>query len=239
MPLRCVMNKKFVALTVCLILAVSVGLVVAQETGFFINITNSSGSINTALTNSTVIENVTLTNGTLTLNINADNISTVNINGINYTAQPTQPYTAGAPAVTITYYGENSLPPQISQSEVIPQSILDASTGQTVTDFTYYAWNITLVNVFVVNSPNNIGSRLLQPLVAENPTLLTMQVGRNSMGLNPEDQTAQGFFVSYNANTAKYVLVLFARTQLSSEEINSLTNDLNTLVAQALLEWYS
>ncbi len=233
------MNKKLVLIATCLVLAVSGSLVVAQQTGFFIDISNSSGNINTTVTNSTVVENVTLTNGTLTLNINADNISTVTINGINYTAQPTQPYTPSAPAVIVTYYGENTLPPQITDREFIPQTILDASTGQTISNFTYYSWNVTMANIFVVNSPNNIGSRLLQPLVARNPSLITMQIGQNSMGLNPDEQTAQGFFVSYNANTAKYYLILFTRTPLSSDELNNLTNDLNTIVASALLEWYA
>ena len=75
---------------VALVLIVSIGVVYAQETGYFLDITNSNASINSSITNSTVIENVTLTNGTLNINVNADNISSVTINGVNYTAaQPT------------------------------------------------------------------------------------------------------------------------------------------------------
>jgi hypothetical protein len=77
------MNKKVVLAVVALVLIIGIGVVYAQETGYLFDITNSNANINTAISNSTVIENVTLTNGTLNLQINADNISTVTINGIN------------------------------------------------------------------------------------------------------------------------------------------------------------
>ena len=103
------MNKKLIAIVVVLILAVATGLVYAQENGYFLNITNSNVNLDTSITNSTVVENVTLTNGTLNLQVNADNISTVTINGVNYTAQqtPTSPPSSTAPQVMINFYGTN------------------------------------------------------------------------------------------------------------------------------------
>jgi hypothetical protein len=109
-----VMRKKVVLAVAALVLVVSIGVVYAQETGYFLDITNSNANIQSAITNSTIIENVTLTNGTLNINVNADNISSVTINGINYTAsQPTttpKPTTPAVPTVIITYYGENIVP---------------------------------------------------------------------------------------------------------------------------------
>ena len=51
------MNKKVVLAVVALVLIIGIGVVYAQESGYFFDITNSNANINTAISNSTVIEN--------------------------------------------------------------------------------------------------------------------------------------------------------------------------------------
>jgi hypothetical protein len=84
------MKKKLIVVIIFLSL-IGGGVVYAQETGYALDIANSNANINTSMSNSTVVENVTLSNGALTLNINADNVSSVTINGVNYTATQSTP----------------------------------------------------------------------------------------------------------------------------------------------------
>ncbi len=123
------MNKKIIALIVSLVLIVSVGVVVGEETGYFFQIFNSNANINNTITNSTVIENVTLANGTLNINVNADNFSSVIINGVNYTAQNSQ---SEASAIIITYYGNDTLPPQLQTDIFTLPTFTDPKTNETI-----------------------------------------------------------------------------------------------------------
>jgi hypothetical protein len=228
------MNKKTMVIIISLILIISVGVAVGQETGYFLQIFNSNANINSAITNSTVIENVTLTNGTLNINVNADNISSVIINGVNYTAQTSQ--SSGAPAIIITYYGADSLPPQLQTVSFTLPTFTDPTTHQAIPSYHYYVWNTTIVNVNVVNSPNNIFDQLMEPLGTQFPALLS----EFSMWFGDSGASrVRGEFAGYNANTAKSFLILFTSQTLSEDEVANVTNALKTQVAPTLLDWYS
>ena len=165
-----VMRKKVVLAVAALVLVVSIGVVYAQETGYFLDITNSNANIQSAITNSTIIENVTLTNGTLNINVNADNISSVTINGINYTAsQPTttpKPTTPAVPTVIITYYGENIVPAGLNG---FPNLWLYTGNNQTGPNFYYYSWNLTMVNINPVTGVGGAFDRVFPSLVPNYP----------------------------------------------------------------------
>ncbi len=249
------MNRKLVLAAVILILAVGVGAVVAQETGFFINITNSSGAINTAVTNSTVVENVTLTNGTLNLFIDADNISSVTINGINYTAQPQpteQPDAAptdapGSASVTLTYYGQNVVPSGISG---FPATFLWTSRNQMLytgdNQTIFYTWTIRVHNLNPTQGISVPLEKILPPLASQYPELITKNITRtnNDDPWQPKTEVTNDLMpccdiTTFNANQARYCFVLFAYSPLSSEQIDAVTAYLNAQLPPAIIEWYS
>ena len=182
------MKRKLVLIVVCLVLVISVGVVYAQEAGYFLDITNSNANIQSAITNSTVIENVTLTNGTLNLQINADNISTVTINGINYTAQPAP--APGTIAVTITYYGENTVPAGLTGWPTDPYNWVEKSTNQTISNYVFYTWKLTMLNINSMDSPFPAFDRTLPSLVSKYPELLTRNATEpNTINLTNVDLT--------------------------------------------------
>jgi hypothetical protein len=229
------MNKKLVITVISLALIISVGLVYAQENGYLLNIINSNATINTTISNSSVIENVTLSNGTLNLQINADNISTVTINGINYTAQPS-PSASPALEVTITYYGMN-----VGAAGVlgfISTPYLDAASNQTVSTVTCYTWNITMTNLIPTSLPSGNFDQALEPLVAKYPNLLTMYIP-NPLGGVSDNLTLMWCCSSFNGNLAKCCFALYAKSPLSSDQINMLTQDLTSQLTPAIVGWYS
>ena len=127
-----------------------------------------------------------------------------------------------APKVLITYHGENTVPEGLTAFPSI--------TNQPF----FYSWNLTMVNI---NNPvSGIGvpaERALQPLVAKYPQLVTMTV------TNSDDLTLLFDVTAFTGNMVEQCFVLFAKTQLSSDQITSLTEDLNTFLAPALIEWYA
>jgi len=234
----------YVLIIIALILVISVSAVVAQETGYFFDFTNSNATINSAITNSSVIENVTITNGTLNLFIDADNISSVTINGINYTAQPpnnqspSPTYTQGAITATITYYGQNIVPPGLTGFPTDPYHAW-YEKNQTLPSYGYYTWRLTLQNINSMDSPNVAFDRMLPSFVAKYPELLT----RNETELGTSNLTnvltVRYDMTRFNANMANWCFVLFTRSELTPEQLNSLTTDLQTIVAPTIIDWYS
>jgi hypothetical protein len=127
-----------------------------------------------------------------------------------------------APKVLVAYYGEN----------VVPEGLTGFPSVMNQPFF--YSWNLTLVNI---NNPvSGIGvpaERALQPLVAKYPQLVTMTV---------TDSTELTLFfevTAFSGSMAEQCFVLFAGSQLSSDQMGNLTEDLNTQLAPALIEWYS
>jgi len=127
-----------------------------------------------------------------------------------------------APKVLIAYHGENVVPEGLTGFPSI--------TNQPF----FYSWNLTMVNI---NNPvSGIGvpaERALQPLVSKYPQLVTMTV------TNSDDLTLRLDATAFTGNMAKQCFVLYANSQLSSDQISGLTEDLNTHLAPALIEWYS
>ena len=126
------------------------------------------------------------------------------------------------PKVLITYHGENTVPEGLTAFPSITNQPL------------FYSWNLTMINI---NNPvSGIGvpaERALQPLAPNYPQLVTMTV------TNSNDLTLLFDVTAFSGNMAEQCLVLFANSQLNSDQISSLTEDLNTHLAPALIEWYS
>ena len=228
--------KKKVPLAIILLVSLSVGLVYAQESGYLINITNSNANINTVISNSTVVENVSLSNGTLNLQINSDNISSVIISGINYTAQQS-PSPQSPPNIIITYYGMNVGPAGILAFMSNP--VLDTSNDQTVSSTICYTWNITVTNLTPTSLPGGNFDQALAPLVTKYPNLLDQYIP-NTVGHGVSNNLTPTWCCrSFNGNLAKCCFALFAKSELSSDQISSLTQDLTTQLTPAIIEWYS
>jgi hypothetical protein len=164
-----------------------------------------------------------LNNGTLNLRINADNISAVTINGVNYTAEPTTssqpPYTA--PSVTITFYGMNvGASGVLAFAGILSNEHSANQTGQIVC----YTWNITMLNMNVNQPPGGSDfNQALAPLVTKYPELLTENIP-NAVG--------QGVFIQltlahccggFGGNYEKCCFGLYANSTLSSDQIDQLT----------------
>jgi hypothetical protein len=233
-----VMRRKVILAVVALVLIFSIGVVFAQETGYFLDITNSNASINSFITNSTVIENVTLTNGTLNINVNADNISSVTINGVNYTAaQPTTNSAPTAPTVIITYYGENTVPAGMNG---FPYLWLYTGSNQTESNVYYYSWNLTMVNINPAAGIGGVLDSAFAPLVSKYPQLVTEYLPNPGIGQGLSNTlTLRCAITSFNGNLAKCCMVLFSNSQLSTDQIISLTQDLNTQLPPAIIDWFS
>jgi len=80
--------------------------------------------------------------------------------------------------------------------------------------------------------------RALQPLVSKYPQLVTTNVYVPDEGYSG-NLTLLSAVTAFSGNMARQCFVLFANSQLSSDQISSLTEDLNTYLAPALIEWYS
>jgi hypothetical protein len=126
-----------------------------------------------------------------------------------------------APKVLITYHGEN----------VVPEGLVGFPS---VTNHPlFYSWNLTMINLNPVNGIGVPAERALQPLASKYPQLATMKVA------NSDDLTLLMDATAFSGNMARQCFVIFANSQLSSDQISSLTEDLNTYLAPALIEWYS
>jgi hypothetical protein len=233
------MKKKLVAIVAVLIIAATASLVYAQENGYFLNITNSNANLNTSISNSTVVENVTLANGTLNLQINADNLSSVIINGVNYTAQQTpNPTASNTPQVLINYYGMNVGPSGIlAFREFISGEPNDNQTGQIIC----YTWNITMVNLSA-GSPvgGSTVDQALAPLVAKYPQLITDSIREPGQDNSTQSQvTLMHCCGAFGGNYNKCCFGLYANSPLSSDQINQLTEDLRAQLTSVIINYYS
>lgn len=228
------MNRKLVIISVVLILVLSGSIVYAQQNGYFINITNSNADLNTSISNSSVIENVTLNNGTLNLHVNADNVSTVTINGVNYTAQQTPPGTvSNAPEVIVSYYGMNVGPQGVLQFASMLQ---EGIAVQNYTNVICYTWNITMVNLNVNQPPGGPEvNQVLATLIPDNPQLIV----ENSPTNQTSSQTLWHICGAFGGNYAKSCLGLYADAPLTSNQIAQITQDLQAQLPQVLINWYS
>jgi hypothetical protein len=235
------MSKKVLVIAIVLVVVVSVGLAYAQQNGYLTNISNSNANLNTSINNSTVVENVTLTNGTLDLQINADNISSVTINGVHYTTQqtPSTQHSSTEPQVLINYYGMNvGASGVLAFAGFISQEPTDNQTGQIIC----YTWNITMVSMNV-GSPvgGSTVDQALMPLVAEYPQLVTETV--HEVGLGNSSQTSSLTLMhccgAFGGNYDKCCFGLYANSPLSNDQINQLTQDLQTQLTSVIINYYS
>jgi hypothetical protein len=233
------MNKKVLVIAIAFIVVVSGGLVYAQQNGYFINISNSNANLNTSISNSTVVENVTLTNGTLNLQINADNISSVTIARARTQQTPSPPPSSTEPQVLINYYGMNvGASGVLAFAGLISQEPTDNQTGQIIC----YTWNITVVNM---NAGSPVGGstvdQALAPLVAEYPQLLSETI--HEVGQGNSSQTSSLTLMhccgAFGGNYDKCCFGLYANSQLSNDQINQLTKDLQTQLTSVIIDYYS
>jgi hypothetical protein len=134
-----------------------------------------------------------------------------------------------APKVLITYHGENAVPEGLTG---FPSPWLNVSTNQPAPKF-FYSWNLTMININPVSGIGVPAERALQPLVSKYPQLVTIKI------TNSEDLTLALDATAFTGNLAKQCFVLYANSQLSGDQISSLTEDLTTYLAPALIEWYS
>jgi hypothetical protein len=125
------------------------------------------------------------------------------------------------PPVLLTYHGEN----------VVPEGLVGFPSIKNQPFF--YSWNLTMTNMNPVSGIGVPAEHALQPLVLKYPQLVTMTV------TNSDDLTLLFDATAFSGNMARQCLVLFANSQLSSDQISNLTEDLNTYLAPALIEWYS
>lgn len=229
-------EKESTCCSLALLCILGAGIVYAQEAGYFIDLTGSNAHINTLIANSIVVENVTLSNGTLILNINTDNVSSVIIIGINYTAaQPTPTAASYQPAVIVTYFGENKVPDGIVG---FPNPWFDPYTNQAAPNY-YYSWNITLVNINTVNGLGVPIERAFQPLVTKYPQLATSCMADPNQPYDTGNLTLRADTVEFNGRLDKQCMVLFSYSQLSAEEIPNLTEDIIIELTPTIIEWYS
>ena len=234
------MNKKVLVILIVLIVVVSAGLVYAQQNGYFINISNSNANLNTSISNSTVVENVTLTNGTLNLQVNADNISSVTINGVHYTTQqtPSAPPSSTEPQVLINYYGMNvGASGVLAFAGFLSQEPTANQTGQIIC----YTWNITMVNM---NAGAPVGGstvdQALSPLVEKYPQLITRNMVTNAFNEGNSNQlTLVHCCEAFGGNCDKCCFGLYANSPLSNDQINQLTQDLRTQLTSVIIDYYS
>lgn len=134
-----------------------------------------------------------------------------------------------APKVLITYHGENVVPDGLTS---FPSPWLNISTNQPAPKF-FYSWNLTMININPVSGIGVPAERALQPLVSKYPQLVTINI------TNSEDLTLALDATAFTGNLYKQCFVLYANSQLSSDQISSLTEDLTTYLTPALIEWYS
>jgi hypothetical protein len=215
------MKRRFIVIILIIVLA-CVGLVAADEAGIItlniINSSNSQVSVNvsnstiqgqTNFTNSQASENITLTNSTLTLNVNGQNI-TISSQGGNIVIN-TQNQTVSLnprPLLSVSFLGSQ------------PTTHAIVSGNGTIE----YDFNVT-VNVptgmnypFGVNATSSKISQALLPLV-DKYNLVT-----NNYNGNGNITSAQ--WVDMPIVDGMNTFSLFSYEQLTSTQVQALTNDL-------------
>lgn len=145
------------------------------------------------------------------------------IGGLAYyfVSQPSPP-----PPVLITYHGEN----------VVPEGIVGFPMSNSQPFF--YSWNLTMTNLNPLSGIGVPAEHALQPLVSKYPQLATVNMYIPNEGYIG-NLTLLMDATSFSGNMAKQCFVIFAKSQLSSDQIISLTEDLNIYLAPALIDWFS
>jgi hypothetical protein len=138
-----------------------------------------------------------------------------------FVSQPPPP-----PPVLITYHGENTVPEGLTGFPSIPEQFL------------YYSWNLTMTNLNPTSGISVPAERAVQPLVSKYPELVSVNTYVPNEGYTG-NLTLLMDSVAIKGNMARQCFVIFAKSHLSSDQIISLTEDLNTYLAPALVEWYS
>jgi hypothetical protein len=130
------------------------------------------------------------------------------------------------PPVLITYYGEN----------IVPEGLVGfpSITNQPF----FYSWNLKMTNLNPMSGIGVPAESALQPLVSKYPQLATVNIYIAGEGYTG-NLTLLMDATAINGNMAEQCFVIFANSQLGSDQISSLTEDLNTYLAPALIEWYS
>ena len=129
------------------------------------------------------------------------------------------------PQVLITYHGENAVP--------------EGLVGFPDTSYSFfYSWNITLININTLSGMGVPAERAIQPLVSKYPQLVTMNITIPGQGIS-NTLTLRFDVTSLSVDMKKQCFVLYSKSQLNRDQISSLTEDLNTHLTPALLEWYS
>jgi hypothetical protein len=121
---------------------------------------------------------------------------------------------------------------------LISQEPTDNQTGQIIC----YTWNITVVNM---NAGSPVGGstvdQALAPLVAEYPQLLSETI--HEVGQGNSSQTSSLTLMhccgAFGGNYDKCCFGLYANSQLSNDQINQLTKDLQTQLTSVIIDYYS
>lgn len=217
------MKRRFIVIILIIVLA-CVGLVAADEAGIItlniINSSNSQVSVNvsnstiqgqTNFTNSQASENITLTNSTLTLNVNGQNITISSQGGnivINTQNQTVSLNPNPRPLLSVSFLGSQ------------PTTHAIVSSNGTIE----YDFNVT-VNVptgmnypFGLNATSSKISQALLPLVDK------YNLVANNYNGNGNITSAQ--WVDMPIVDGMNTFSLFSYEQLTSTQVQALTNDL-------------
>ncbi len=125
------------------------------------------------------------------------------------------------PTAVFTYLGENYVPSGITN---FPGSNL-----------TFYSWKLVITNLVVVSGIGTPSVQALQPLVSKYPELATIPISGSDQTTLKMDCTGY----PGSGSLDKQVVVLFANSPLSSDQIKSLTQDLNTYFSPAIIKFES
>lgn len=122
------------------------------------------------------------------------------------------------PSAVFTYIGENTVPQEITN---FPSS----------TDKPYYSFDLKITNINVEDGIGTPGEQALQQLVSKYPQLAT----RTIPGTN--ETTLQFDVTSFSGSLTHQCVVFFANSNLTNEQIQSLTTDLNNYFSPAIIQW--
>jgi hypothetical protein len=142
----------------------------------------------------------------------------------------------------LIYYFLSQPPPQppalfiFNGENTVPESLVGFPSVTTYPLF--YSWNLTFTNINPVSGIGAPAEQALQPLVSKYPQLATINMYTPDAGYSG-NLTLRCDATAYGGNMARQCFVIFANSALSSDQMISLTEDLNTYLAPALIEWYS
>jgi hypothetical protein len=103
----------------------------------------------------------------------------------------------------------------------------------------YYSWNLTLVNINPVSGVGTPMGSAFESLVAKYPMLAISHVAVPNAPPNTGPLTLWVDTTGFNGRMGKQCMVLYSYNQLSSDQINNLTQDLKAHLTPAIIDWYS